>query len=91
MNAVRYTQKKPTPAPRQRVFALQPFGDPALRLGLPDELVRHARIEAEALAWSTPVPELVLPALFEEKLVALRHWHTRQQRLLGSESASFAA
>lgn len=91
MNTVRYSPKKSTPAPRPRVLALQPFGDPALRSGLPDELVRHARIEAEALAWTTPVPELVLPALFEEKLVALRQWHTRQQRLLGSDSASFAA
>lgn len=78
-------------SPRRALFVLQPLGDPALRAGLPEELVRHARTEAEALAWSTPIPELVLPTLFEEKLVALRRWYQRQQRILGSETASFSA
>jgi hypothetical protein len=54
-------------------------------------LVRHARNEAEAIAWTTEVPQLVLPVLFEEKLLALRRWQTRQNRLLGSDSTSFAA
>lgn len=83
---------RPTAAyPRRALFALQPLGDPALRSGLPEDLIRHARTEAEALAWSTSVPELVLPTLFEEKLVALREWHRRQQRILGAETASFSA
>lgn len=78
-------------APRRALFALQPLGDPALRSGLPEELVRHARTEAEALAWTTPVPELVLPTLFEEKLQSLRRWYQRQQGILGAETASFSA
>ena len=72
-------------------FALQPLGDPALRSGLPEELVRHARTEAEALAWSTEVPELIFPTLFEETLQRIRRWHLRQQRILGADSASFSA
>jgi len=76
---------------RPRVFALHPLGDPALRSGLPEELVRHARAEAEALAWSTTVPELVFPSLFEETLLRLRRWHLRQQRMLGADSSAFAA
>lgn len=76
---------------RPRAFALHPLGDPALRSGLPEDLVRHARAEAEALAWSTEVPELVFPSLFEETLLRLRRWHLRQQRLLGADSSAFAA
>jgi hypothetical protein len=67
------------------------LGDPALRSGLPEELVRHARVEAEALAWSTAVPELIFPTLFEETLQRLRRWHLRQQCILGGDSSAFAA
>ena len=86
----RSSRKNPTPR-RRSVFALHPLGDPALRTGMSPELVRHARNEAEAIAWTTEVPQLVLPVLFEEKLLALRQWQNRQNRLLGSDSTSFAA
>jgi hypothetical protein len=90
MVSFRSHPKVPT-ARRPKAFALQPLGDPALRLGLPEELVRHAQIEAEALAWSTEMPELVFPTLFEETLQRLRRWHLRQQRLLGADASAFAA
>lgn len=62
--------------------------DPLRRLRrrlLRDWLVRHgpgpygrlpwlASAEAEALAWQTPVPLLVLPSLLEEKLEGIRRY-----------------
>lgn len=90
MVSFRFPSKVPS-SRRPMVFALQPLGDPAWRSGLPEELVRHARTEAEAIAWSTEVPELVFPTLFEETLQRLRRWHQRQQRILGVDSASFSA
>ena len=44
-------------------------------------LIRLALNEAEALAQQTGVPELVLPSLAEEKVVALRKWADRQAAL----------
>jgi hypothetical protein len=41
-------------------------------------LIRLALNEAEALAVQTGVPELVLPALAEEKVGSLRRWAARQ-------------
>ena len=37
--------------------------------------------EAEALAWSTPVPLLVFPMLAYEKLKQLDKWNRRQKKL----------
>ena len=37
--------------------------------------------EAEALAWQTGVPELVLLALAEEKAAGVALWHDRQEAL----------
>lgn len=51
-------------------------------LGPPGRLTRLAAIEAEALAWQTPVPLLVLPALLEEKLERVRGYEARQRRTL---------
>lgn len=44
-------------------------------------LIRLALNEAEALAAQTGVSELVLPALAEEKVSALKKWATRQEQL----------
>jgi hypothetical protein len=44
-------------------------------------LIRLALNEAEALAAQTGVPELVLPALAEEKVATLKKWAARQQRM----------
>ena len=41
-------------------------------------LIRLVLNEAEALASQTGVPELVFPALAEEKVQALRNWAVRQ-------------
>jgi hypothetical protein len=46
-----------------------------------ERLIRLALNEAEALAAQTGVPELVLPALAEEKVAALKKWAIRQQRM----------
>jgi len=48
--------------------------------------------EAEALAFQTPFPQLVLPALLEEKLGQAARWTDRQRSLIMSEDESaFAA
>lgn len=44
-------------------------------------LIRLALNEAEALAMQTGLPELVLPALAEEKVKALQRWAERQRKL----------
>ena len=43
--------------------------------------LRRAANEAAALAWMTPYPLLVLPALFEEKAVVARLQTIRQARI----------
>lgn len=40
--------------------------------------LRLAANEAEALAWQTPVPLLIFPALLQEKLTTVGHYATRQ-------------
>lgn len=50
--------------------------NPRLQVGL-----RRAAAEAESLAWLTPVPLLVLPALLEEKAREARLYATRQAEL----------
>lgn len=55
-------------------------------------LVHLALNEAEALAQQTGVPELVLPALAEEKVETLRKWAVRQAELRNrSQEWSLAA
>ena len=49
---------------------------------LPDRLLHLAVIEAEALAWTTPEPLLVFPALAEEKVESLLRWAQRQSKLM---------
>jgi len=49
---------------------------------LPENMVRHAVIEAEALAWSTPFPLLFLPVLAEEKVLTARQWARHQTEIL---------
>jgi len=55
-------------------------------------LIRLALNEAEALAVQTGIPELVLPALAEEKVETLRRWTARQAslRLKGQEMSLVA-
>ena len=43
--------------------------------------VRRAANEAAALAWVTPYPLLVFPALFDEKLEAARDFVQRQEQV----------
>jgi hypothetical protein len=55
------------------------------------ELVRLLRLaagEAEALAWQTPFPLLLLPVLLEEKLEAGQTYLARQERVSGSARPS---
>jgi hypothetical protein len=49
---------------------------------LPENMVRQAVIEAEALAWSTPFPLLFLPVLAEEKVLTARQWARHQTEIL---------
>jgi len=51
---------------------------PAIELGAP---LRLAAEEATALAWLTPYPLLLLPALLEEKALAARRKAGRQARI----------
>jgi len=44
-------------------------------LELPQLLVQVALNEAEDLAWETEYPQLVFPALAEEKIAALSEWY----------------
>lgn len=62
-----------------------------IRAGLVEELdgastelrgaVHSALNEAEALAFQTPFPHLVFPALAEEKVASARQWAGRQERI----------
>ena len=54
---------------------------------LPENMVRHAVIEAEALAWSTPFPLLFLPVLAEEKVLTARQWARHQTEILEQQKA----
>jgi hypothetical protein len=55
---------------------LEETRNPALRTAL-----RRAALEAESVAWLTPIPLLVLPALLEEKARAARFYASRQAEL----------
>jgi hypothetical protein len=50
--------------------------------GVPEQLIRQAMNEAEALAWSTRFPLLFLPELAEEKIHNARQWANRQHQIL---------
>ncbi|HUE35912.1 MAG TPA: hypothetical protein VMO20_00870 [Candidatus Acidoferrum sp.] len=47
-----------------------------------EEPLRDAANEAAALAWTTTVPSLVFPELFEEKIAAAVSQTQRQERIL---------
>jgi len=51
--------------------------------GVPENLLKQAISEAEALAWATSYPLLFLPVLAEEKVADLRRWEERQRRIRG--------
>jgi hypothetical protein len=46
-----------------------------------EQLVQLALNEAEALAWQTPYPHLLFPALALEKVQSVATWQARQQAL----------
>jgi hypothetical protein len=48
---------------------------------LPERLFRVALNEAEALAWETEYPQLVFPALAEEKIEAISAWYGHGESL----------
>ena len=56
-----------------------------------DALLCDAANEAAALAWTTPVPLLVFPALFEEKATAAVLRNRRQARILKRSRELLAA
>jgi hypothetical protein len=60
-------------------------------LSTQERLLRLALNEAEALAWQSEVPQLLFPALAEEKVRGLARWHIRQRRLSSGRRLAFAA
>ena len=54
------------------------------------QLFHLAVKEAEAIAWQTPFPQLVLPVLMGEKLERAERWHTRQRLLRTADSGETA-
>lgn len=50
-------------------------------LGLPQRLFQVALNEAEALAWETEYPQLLFPALAEEKIEAISAWYGHGESL----------
>ena len=57
------------------------LADYAPRAGQHTGLLRIVLNEAEGLAWQTEFPQLVFPALAEEKAEAAVKWHQRQTAL----------
>ena len=57
-------------------------------LRIPEQLLKLALNEAEALAWQTLYPHLVFPALAAEKIQGVAAWNHRQ-RWLRNRSQSF--
>lgn len=51
------------------------------RMAGDEQLLKAAINEAEALAWQTPYPHLLFPALAEEKAAAAQQWAARQRTL----------
>jgi len=54
-------------------------------------LVRRAVNEAWAIAYLSPVPQLVLPTLAEEKVQKLRDWTIRQRAIFQNQHTALAA
>jgi hypothetical protein len=50
-------------------------------LKVPEQLLKLALNEAEALAWETFYPQLVFPALAVEKIHGVEAWNNRQRLL----------
>jgi hypothetical protein len=77
------------PAPLEQGFTIE-FS--SLLKNAP-QLFHLAVKEAEAIAWQTPFPQLVLPGLLEEKLEKADRWHRRQHSLRkpAEGETSFAA
>ena len=48
-------------------------------IGGQTQLLEAALREAEAVAWQTPYPHLLFPALAEEKATAVSRWAARQR------------
>lgn len=51
---------------------------------LPQRLIQVALNEAEALAWETEYPQLVFPALAEEKVASVSKWYGGGDALRGA-------
>jgi len=60
------------------------------RLDEHEHLLELAVNEAEALAWQSGFPQLLFPALAQEKAQSVARWHSRQE-FVRRESASEAA
>ena len=54
-------------------------------LNVPEQILKLALNEAEALAWQTLYPHLVFPALAAEKVQGVAAWN-RHQRWVGGQS-----
>ena len=60
--------------------------------GAPEQLLKLAVNEAEALAWQTEYPYLLFPELAMEKAQAVANWQTRQRSIRQGHAAyAFAA
>ena len=46
-----------------------------------EQLLKAAVNEAEAVAWQTPYPHLLFPALAEEKAAEVQHWAVQQRAI----------
>ncbi len=81
-NTARWPAAKPKPdrlrTLRQRLLREWTLRNPEIQEGPWGRLVTLTAGEAEALAWQTPAPLLVFPALLEEKLDHLRAYAKRQ-------------
>ena|ERR1051325_6023940 len=51
------------------------------QFGAPEQLLRSALNEAEALAWQTSYPHLVFPTLALEKAQAVADWNEHQRAI----------
>jgi hypothetical protein len=53
----------------------------------PEQMLRLALNEAEALAWQTAYPHLVFPMLATEKAQAVANWSAHQESIRHSEAS----
>jgi len=59
------------------------------RFGAPEQLLRLAMNEAEALAWQTGFPHLVFPVLAAEKARSVANWEVHQRAIRQPNSELF--